>query len=112
MEIWKNDLNALLAIRDELEVHIATIDNIVLRIRGEAPTIWILAPGEDWRDEYVRSGFIQSIKAVRAITGWGLKEAKQFMDKVRDGTPARLPVDNLEAAAAVLDEARVQYEWR
>lgn len=29
------------------------------------------------------SGFVQAIKAVRNVTGYGLKEAKDFMDDVR-----------------------------
>lgn len=30
------------------------------------------------------SGFVEAIKAVRTVTGFGLKEAKDFMDEVRD----------------------------
>lgn len=31
--------------------------------------------------------FIEAIKEVRGLTGWGLKEAKDFCDKVRDVGP-------------------------
>lgn len=36
--------------------------------------------------------FISAIKEVRSLTGWSLKEAKDFCDSVRDSGPRRIDV--------------------
>ena len=35
---------------------------------------------------------IQAVKAIHAVTGWGLKEAKDCVDSVSWGTPQIIPV--------------------
>lgn len=39
--------------------------------------------------------FISAIKEVRWLTGWGLKEAKDFCDAVRDKGPQVINIDHL-----------------
>ena len=39
------------------------------------------------------NNYIQCIKTVREVTGWGLKEAKDFVDYVRDGQSKVIPVN-------------------
>lgn len=36
---------------------------------------------------------INSIKEIRAATGWGLKDSKDFVDAVRAGRPGTVPCD-------------------
>ena len=38
------------------------------------------------------NNFINSIKEVRVFTGWGLKEAKDFVEAVRDNGPRTLEI--------------------
>ena len=40
--------------------------------------------------------FISAIKELRVLTGWGLKETKEFLDRVRDKGPAALDVSNYD----------------
>jgi len=40
--------------------------------------------------------FINAIKELRTLTGWGLKETKDFLDNVRDKGPAVLDVSNYD----------------
>lgn len=50
----------------------------------------------DVRVASIGSEFISAIKEVRWITGWGLKEAKDFCDAVRDKGPQVISVDQLD----------------
>ncbi|MFA7121944.1 MAG: ribosomal protein L7/L12 [Bacilli bacterium] len=43
------------------------------------------AYGEGWRQGGGSSAPIRAIKELRAITGYGLKEAKDIIDAIRDG---------------------------
>jgi hypothetical protein len=43
--------------------------------------------------------FIEAIKAVRTLTGCGLKEAKDFVEHVRDRGPNEINIENLSDAA-------------
>jgi len=40
--------------------------------------------------------FISAIKELRQLTGWGLKESKEFLDNVRDKGPVALDVTNYD----------------
>jgi ribosomal protein L7/L12 len=40
--------------------------------------------------------FVHAIKELRQLTGWGLKETKDFLDRVRDKGPAALDVSNYD----------------
>lgn len=52
--------------------------------------------------------FINVIKAVRLLTGWGLKEAKDFCDRVRDNGPQRINTANYneDAINAFVEDIR------
>jgi hypothetical protein len=52
---------------------------------------------------------IQAIKDLRAVTGLGLKEAREIVNRVRAGEPFLLPIDDvsrLRGAAALRFEVR------
>lgn len=50
--------------------------------RGALPNVDIIFTDVDTICEYIRAGRkIPAIKEVRAQTGWGLKEAKEYLDK-------------------------------
>lgn len=44
---------------------------------------------------------INAIKEVRAITGWGLKDSKDFVESVRDGRTGTIPCNPQSRRAAV-----------
>lgn len=45
------------------------------------------------------ANFIDAIKELRALTGWGLKESKDFCDLVRAGTPQRVNISHCNTEA-------------
>lgn len=52
--------------------------------------------------------FINAIKELRALTGWGLKESKDFLDNVRDKGPVALDVSdyNDDCVAVFIENMR------
>jgi ribosomal protein L7/L12 len=53
--------------------------------RGAAPQLGDPAADPDVRIQLARGNKIQAIKRVRELTGWGLKEAKDFVDRLEAG---------------------------
>lgn len=49
------------------------------------------------RITYIGDRYIEAIKEVRVLTGWGLKEAKDFCDRIKSGTPGHINTDGIEA---------------
>lgn len=45
------------------------------------------------------ANFIDAIKELRLLTGWGLKESKDFCDAVRDQGPQTLNIGHYDPAA-------------
>jgi len=49
---------------------------------------------------------IEWIKAIRTQTGWGLAEAKQYVDRVATGETVVVPVKTAEAGERLVSAAR------
>ena len=67
------------------------------------------AYGEGWRQGGGSSAPIQAIKELRAITGYGLKEAKDIIDAIRDGKTWTFPGDTPPDVSGC---QYLRFEWR
>ena len=82
-----------------------------------APAAGAAAPAAEEKTEFdvVLAGFdaaakIKVIKAVREITGLGLKEAKELVDGAPKAVKEKVSADDAEAAKAKLEEAGATVE--
>lgn len=62
-------------------------------IAGDIMMGMLSSSGVSVRLYSVGGNFINTIKEIRAFTGWGLKEAKDFADSVRDHGAKNIEVD-------------------
>ena len=82
-----------------------------------AAAVAVAAPAAEEKTEFdvVLTGFdaaakIKVIKAVREITGLGLKEAKELVDGAPKAVKEKVSADDAEAAKAKLEEAGATVE--
>ena len=89
-----------------------------IMVGGAAPAADAAAPAAEEKSEFdvvladAGANKIQVIKAVRELTGLGLKEAKELVDGAPKAVKTGVSKDDAEAAKAKLEEAGAKVELK